>query len=380
MSEILSFSDTLENNSENTKEMIDKISIERLQTMKNSDFLKIEPENRLQYITKNEVKSENIKNKTDDFIEFNFTYKWIYNRELWVKTTAWQVLPNEVKEVECKWIFYSRDWLKWEFFSDTNSRFVIDQNTKVNISKLWDISWLEKENNNLISKYLEENSEKKIFADVVEEAVNRWIDIDFAIMFFWEKVKNINILDRKAPLEDIFTEFDRLRPGISFYNWWLLDDWKYPDELVLKLIKKLNLDFWLAKDYWIDIQVLDNFKHKKHSADYLSLSEQNRIISIAPEYVKNLVKKYFPVEEYENALLVCNWASSFKERAINYNTDSNSSADRWLFQINDYWHSNKYKWQDIYDPEINVKIAAQIFKEAGNSWRPWYAARKIGLA
>jgi hypothetical protein len=93
-----------------------------------------------------------------------------------------------------------------------------------------------------------------------------------------------------------------------------------------------------------------------------------------------LIKKYFPEDEYENALLVCNWESGFKYDSINYNSDRHSSVDKWLFQINDYWHADKYKWVDIYDPETNIRIASEIFKEANNSWSQWYAARNIGLA
>jgi hypothetical protein len=37
----------------------------------------------------------------------------------------------------------------------------------------------------------------------------------------------------------------------------------------------------------------------------MNLTTRNEIISKAPEYIKNLVKKYFPASEYKNALLVC---------------------------------------------------------------------------
>jgi len=156
-------------------------------------------------------------------------------------------------------------------------------------------------------------------------------------------------------------------------------NWKYNDKFVLKLLKKIYSNWFddIALEYWISKEKVEQFKIKKNTPDYLSEYQIQEIINSAPKYVVDLVKQNFPENEVENALIVCFWESSFRDRAINYNSNS---VDRWLFQINSYYHWNKYLWENIFDPKINVRVAKQVFEEAWNSWKPWVAAKKFWLA
>ena len=362
-----------------------ELSDEKLQNITNNEFLAISPENRLQYITKNHIKSNDlIKDKLRiSNLEFSFTFDWKFNRELWIKTTAGQVLPSEVREVESNWIIYKRSWLKWEFFTDSNRRLIINEATKLDNIKIWDISEIKKQDNQKIKEYLEKHPENQSFKDIIEESIKRDIDPDFSILVFWEKLKNLSLLsmDRKVLLEEMFTEFDRLRPGISMWNWKILENWKYPDELVIKLLKEFGWESWRkkAEKYWIKDSEIKRVE-KLHSPKYLSLSEKNYILSRVPYDIKSSIESVFPENEVENAILVAYGESWFK---INAKRDAYKNPGGWndlgLFQINDKYHPEirKYNWRN---PEENTKLAYKIFKQAWNSWKPWYAARKIGLA
>ncbi len=362
-----------------------ELSDEKLESITNHEFLRISLDKRLQYITKNHIKSEDLTKEKLRIsnLEFTFTFDWVYNRELWLKTTAGQVLPSEVREVTSNGIIYKRSWLKWEFFSEDNRRLIINQWTKIENIKIWDITKIEKQDNQKIKQYLEKHPENQKYSDIVDEAIKRDIDPKVAILVFSEKVKDLSLvsMERKVLLEDMFTEFDRLRPWITMWNWKILKNWKYPDELVVNLLKKFGWENWKqkAEKYWIkdsEIKRVENLNSPK----YLSLSEKNYILSKVPYDIKKSIESVFPVDEVENAILVAYWESWFK---LNAKRDFYKNPGGWndlgLFQINDKYHPEvrNINWQN---PEENVRLAYKIFKQAWNSWKPWYAARKIGLA
>lgn len=385
--EIKNSSEAIENK-KSTKENIKELSDDKLLSMNNREFLAISDKKRLQYITtKDSSKIEDILEWKKDYLEFTFTFNGKFNRELWLKTTAWQVLPEWINEVKTNWEIYSRTWLDGEFFNDSNKRLVINEWTKLEKIKVLSKEEIEKateENTKNYDSYVKENPKKSIFSDIIFEAVSRDIDPEFAISIFSPKISKLNIFsnERRVVLEDMFTEFDRIRSWVTFWNGKQLKwDKKYPDEFVVRLVRKINPDNIkeVSKKYWIkesEVNRINSFR----TAEYLTTSQRIEIINRAPEYVKALVRKYFPAWEYENALLVCNWESSFKKDAINKNTDKYSSVDRGLMQVNDRWHSDKYRWENIFDPDVNMRVAFEIYKESWNSWKPWYAARKIWLA
>ena len=56
-------------------------------------------------------------------------------------------------------------------------------------------------------------------------------------------------------------------------------------------------------------------------------------------------------------------------RAVN-RANSNGSSDHGLFQINSI-HGSLLKTGDPYNPVDNARMALKVYKDAGNSWRPW---------
>lgn len=101
---------------------------------------------------------------------------------------------------------------------------------------------------------------------------------------------------------------------------------------------------------------------------------------VAPKW-KNIVSRFFPNKEVNNALNVILRESSGVETTIHPNSDG--SKDYGLFQINDI-HAPKikkifgYDMEDLLDPVKNMEVASWLWKKQG--WIPWYGARSLGLA
>ena len=95
-----------------------------------------------------------------------------------------------------------------------------------------------------------------------------------------------------------------------------------------------------------------------------------------PKDLKSLVTKYFP-DCPDLAWQVVLKESGANPNAIN-TKNINGTIDRGLFQINSVhlWRVNN-DYNSLLDPETNIKIARDIYKEQG--WCPWVAAKKLGL-
>jgi hypothetical protein len=227
------------------------INNEELKTLNNEQFLGLSPEARLQYITKNNIDSSDVANWNIDSLEFSFTFEWEYNRELYLETTAWQVLPKEVWTVNVWWQTFTRNNVWWEFFNSSNSRLVIHEWTNIEIWELRtqeELNWLNNQNNQLLTEYMQNNPGSNEL--ITTNAINRWIDPEFANLAFWELIEWKSEWESLILLEDAMTEFDRYRGS---YNIWLdMVDWKYNDRLAISLFIKFT-DDWknTAQEYWI---------------------------------------------------------------------------------------------------------------------------------
>ena len=100
--------------------------------------------------------------------------------------------------------------------------------------------------------------------------------------------------------------------------------------------------------------------------------------------MRQLAAKYFPADQVDNALAVARVESGWSARAYRpEHKNPGGGADIGLMQINTKYHPKKIRAvggvEALYNPEINMKVARQIYDEAGGSWRPWYGAQKLGL-
>ena len=290
-----------------------ELSNEKLATISNKEFLRLSPEKRLIHITKNNIASEKVSSGEIKSLEFTFTFDWKFNKELYLKTTAGQVLPNEVREVQSEGITYSRTWLKWEFFAGGGRRLVIHEWTKIDNIKVWtqeEMKKLETELEKKTNEFIENNPWTEIYRYIVSEAFKRDIDPKFAVLAFWEKVKNLPIvsIDRKPLIEDMFTEYDRVKWNLpSVLN--NSEDW-----LKVLLLRQFWWKDWKqkAEKLWISSETIKQFESREYSVtEFLNKAKE---ISVKIEEKYGIPRQ---VVLWQALLESWNWQSKLTKLANN---------------------------------------------------------------
>lgn len=306
----------------------DELSSEKLSTITNKDFLKVWFERRLQYITAPKADFTKIASWEQKEITFTFTYNSIFNRDLYLNTTAGQVLPKEVNIVKIDWETYLRTWLKWEFFNAHGQRLIIREATKIEIPWVRDkaiIEKQEKENVGLVSNYISENPDAN--KEIVKEAIDRWIDPKFALLAFKDTYDKTSHTDKASELEDMMTEFDRTR---DYINGDVVKDGKYNIEIAATLMRQYNKDNWkqLCVEYWYASSEVDTVWNR--IADYeqrasrirgIDLSDKKDFIEKSKAIAKKIEENYgipWEVIVGQAALESGWWKSGLSERFNNF--------------------------------------------------------------
>jgi hypothetical protein len=87
------------------------------------------------------------------------------------------------------------------------------------------------------------------------------------------------------------------------------------------------------------------------------------------ETSKDAIRQYFP-ESQEKAIAVADCESGLNPKAV-----SPGGTNVGLFQINTVHKPTVqqmgYSWDQMTDPYVNSKVARKIYRDSGNSWRPW---------
>jgi len=200
---------------EKIERQLSKEEIEKMKDISILEFLQKSLNERLRFVSEDNTTAEEIINWTKDEVEINFVFGNKFNRELYLKTTAWMVLPLEVRKVVVNWIEYSRNpnSLQWEFFNESGKRLIIKDWTKINIVEK--IS-TEKLNNFKIkiNKELDELKPKdELEKVIIKQALERWYPRDFVKKLFYEQIKKLwyKWKELKSFVEDQFVELDRLK-------------------------------------------------------------------------------------------------------------------------------------------------------------------------
>ena len=335
-------------------------------------LLRLPRKERLDVCTKNHTNMDELKTWKVQKIEFDFKFgEKNVNREIYLNTTAGQLLPAEVRTVVKNGIVYNRSWLKWEFFTDFGKRLTIHQNTKIIISSLENSKIIKEKEEKIKRKLNIENQEKISLSDKIRlEASLRWIEPDFAVIAFKDALQEVPEEKRKYILENMLTEFDRVR-GLYRISWKINKDWKYDDRLALEMFSQFWWKNWKekAKNYWIKQKYIED----KTSIVKTDINMEN-IVSweITQEVIDkiNKIKKFKPGSKEAITLfkIACkiawineSWAdnphlhkimsnesgwnvgiinylskwyslSEFKKWAINWTIDDRKSAS-WLWQL-----------------------------------------------
>lgn len=243
------------------------VNPDRINSISNIDFLSIPESERLQYITKNHIDVEKLIFWEVSNVEFNFDHDWdgVDNQNLFLLTTAWQVLPETVREIVSDGVSYTRLWLNWEFFDENWIRLKIYTGTKLEISKLWDssdINELKNKNREKVSNFISENPEysEKKYKEVINEAIEKWLEPK---LFIWVVSRRVETFDQVEfvdlnILESLSTEVSRELSGHKVD----LVNWIYDLNLASAILRELTPTTWKEnlKDYWYDIDLINQYE------------------------------------------------------------------------------------------------------------------------
>jgi len=260
-----------------------------------NELLSLPREVRIKLCTKAKVNIEDVMDWEVGSLTFDFKFwKEKINKEIYLNTTAWQLLPAEVQQVIKNGIVYFRSGQLWEFFTENNKRLTIHQNTHITVSKLQSREKVLENRNKTLHDLGIENEEDISLEDSIKlEAKLRWIDPEFAVIAFKEALEKISEDERGYALENMLTEFDRIR-GI-YRTWSELDSkWKYNNRLALEIF---NIYWWKkwkekAKNYWIDKKYIDN------KSSYISTDiEMDKVIDW--EITQNTIDRINRIKKFE---------------------------------------------------------------------------------
>ncbi len=347
-----------------------KYDTEKLKTISSKDFLSLIENERLQYVTKDNVDGNSLSSGSVKDIAFSFDQDWDgqLNKELYMLTTAGQVLPKEVREVTKDWEKYIRVWLKWEFFN-WEKRLTIHDKTNITINKIWtpdELNNLEQENLKKYNEFVEKNSEfnDEKYKNAIVEALEKDIEPKTFLKVLsrrLEEFEKINTFE-KIDLEMISTELAK----ISGSN-------KSDLESTSKVLRRLTPTTWQEslKDLWFKEEEVKQYVAKNPDNSKFSFWE---IDSYTPaEYS-------FPAERSDSWTTLCsrtarkNLANLWVKWDINQWSSAKASFDIYGWDVLAFppkWETDS-KVADLYldaspkNKDYGHRVAA--FKE----WNQWF--------
>jgi hypothetical protein len=118
-------------------------------------------------------------------------------------------------------------------------------------------------------------------------------------------------------------------------------------------------------------------------------------IEDAPRELQAGITEYWPPEEWDNAASIARIESDFNPFALNDTTTVAAPCGTYIgerhgvrvvsersvgyFQIN-ACNFPTWEWQRLYNARHNAGTAHMLWKNAGESWTPWFfSASKLGL-
>lgn len=241
---------------------LNEAELKNMSVVSSREFLNTPPNERLRFITAWNIESKDVGENWVKNLEFTFTFDWKFNRELYINTTAWQVLSDNIREVESSWIQYQRNWLNWEFFSQDWKRLLIHEKTQINIIKFWSEEELKALNDQVNSK-----SKEFIWTPnetLAIESIKKWYDPKFIISLIWDKFINKNDY-KKEDIEVELTNIAKIQNNFKedYKDEIAIDnDWKISSSFAWYLINNINPakieSIW--KEFWYDINKLKTYK------------------------------------------------------------------------------------------------------------------------
>ncbi len=221
----------------NTKrETRNKLSLDeekKFDSITNKEFLKFSREQRLKYITIGNIDYKDVQEWKDDKIQFSFTFNSKFNGRLYLKTTAWQVLPPNIKIVESWWEKWERNGFYGEFFNKSWQRLIIHEWTKINIKERIEqkkVDWFFTDSLQKAEKFQWANKNIALYS------LQRWLAPELAIALFSSHLdlSKLSEADKKVEIEYMITEFERAKDYFldTFPQGSVLKEWKLSKEFL----------------------------------------------------------------------------------------------------------------------------------------------------
>ncbi len=223
------------------KDDINELNNEVLSSITNRDFLKVPKNERLKYLTDPSLNSSDL--STSSSVNFKFKFDWKLNHELYLKTTAGQLLPTNVREVICHGTRWVRNWIEWEFFTQTGQRLIIKDKTQLMIDKMWTQVEVQ-ENENKVAKSVEQYQERSEY-DIILAAKRRWINAEITEKLLIPQIEK-DESNRSIRIEEIITQFERVKDDYSddFWSSSIIENWEYSKKFLAYYINTI----WITED------------------------------------------------------------------------------------------------------------------------------------
>lgn len=190
-------------------QFLDKKLINEMQEISETNFLKNSLTDRLRFVTIGNITADKITKGQVKEIEINFSYNGRFNRQLYMQTTAGMILPDEVRSVRVNGEDYFRNTstLKGEFFDKDGKRLIIRDETKITTLDVVSSDEISKKFSSKVDLSKYKTEEDKFIA---LESEKRGMPESVIISAFGDELAQVkNFADKKAILEELFTEIDR---------------------------------------------------------------------------------------------------------------------------------------------------------------------------
>lgn len=186
--------------------------IKQMQVVTAKEFLSTPPAERLRFITKWNIDTKDVKEWWVTKLDFTFTFDGKFNRDLYLRTTAGQVLGENIRTVSVDGKEYSRIWLNGEFFSQEWKRLTIHEWTQLEILQFGTADEMKQIQDSFINQLKE--FEWTPHEALAWEAIKKWYDPKFVISLFWEQIASVSFWKTEA-IEDKLTDIARLQDDFS---------------------------------------------------------------------------------------------------------------------------------------------------------------------
>lgn len=156
----------------------------------------------------------------------------------------------------------------------------------------------------------------------------------------------------------------------SYYRRKTIPAWKH--SAIVVLLSTVTLAVIAG---WLDEKFTQVMASPLSQKEYVTVEKVvEKKVFETPITIEDKIRATFP-EDPENAVKIARCESGLKEKAFNP-ANTNGTTDSGIFQINSVHGVAKHI---LMDSDVNIAVARVIYERAGNSWRPWVCAVKLGI-